>query len=115
MIDFIVTPRVTVVETVGWGRRSNGQVGGPPDGRRAGGDAAWPAAGQVLTKEVREHDFVGEEGGPLKGGGAVGIGAAEEFVLAIGLANQLGVAKLAADPAAAALGKEVFEFHTPPR
>jgi hypothetical protein len=30
-----------------------------------------------------EHDFVGEERDPLKGGGAVGIGAADEFVFPV--------------------------------
>jgi hypothetical protein len=34
-----------------------------------------------------EDDFVGEEGNPLKGGGAVGPGAADEFVFAVGPAR----------------------------
>ena len=71
--------------------------------------------GLAFAEEMREHDFMGEERRPFKGGGAVSIGAAEEFVLAVGLANQFGVAELADDLAAVALGDDVFQFHTPPR
>ena len=73
------------------------------------------ATALAITEEMAEHDFVGEQGGPLKGGGTVGIGAAKEFVLAVGLADQCGIAELADDLAAAAVRKEMFQFHTPPR
>ena len=73
------------------------------------------ATALAITEEMAEHDFVGEQGGPLKGGGTVGIGAAKRFVLAVGLADQSGVAELANDPAAATMRKEMFQFHTPPR
>ena len=69
----------------------------------------------ILALKVREHDFMREERRPFKGVGAVGVGAADKLVLAIGLANQLGVAELADDLAAVALGDDVFQFPTPPR
>ena len=61
------------------------------------------AAGMILAVKVREHDFGSEQRGPLKDGGAVDIGAAKQFMLAIGWADQCGVAELAGNPAAAAL------------
>ena len=66
----------------------------------------------ILTMKVREHNFMGEQRGPFIGGGTVGIGAAEEFMLAVGPANQLGVAELADDMVAVALRDEVYQFHT---
>ena len=62
----------------------------------------------ILAVEVREHDFMREERRPFKGVGAVGVGAADKLVLAVGLANQFGVAELADDLVAVALGDEVF-------
>ncbi len=47
-------------------------------------------------------------------GGVVFRRAADKLVLAVGLANQFGVAELADDLAAVALRDEVFQFHTPP-
>src|ERR1017187_10794874 len=70
------------------------------------------AAGMVLALEMREHDFMREERRPFKGVGAVGVGAADEFVLAVGLPYQFGVAKLADDLAAVALRDDIFQFHT---
>jgi hypothetical protein len=49
----------------------------------------------ILTVKVREHDFMREERRPFKGVGAVGVGAPDQLVLAVGLANQFGVAELA--------------------
>ena len=69
----------------------------------------------ILALKVREHDFMREERRPFKGVGAVGVGAADKLVLAIGLANQFGAAELADNLAAAALRDDVFQFHTPPR
>jgi hypothetical protein len=39
-----------------------------------------PASTEWIAMEVGEHDFMGEERGPLEGGGPVGSGAADEFV-----------------------------------
>lgn len=69
----------------------------------------------ILAVKVREHDFMGEERRPFKGVGAVGVGAADKLVLAVGLANSIGFAELADDLAAVTLRGEVFQFHTPPR
>ena len=69
----------------------------------------------ILAVKVREHDFMREERRPFKGGGAGGGGAADQLVLAVGPAYQLGVAELADDLAAVALRDDVFQFHTPPR
>jgi hypothetical protein len=41
--------------------------------------------------------------------------AADKLMLAVGLANQFGVAELADGLAAVALPDEVFQFPTPPR
>ena len=69
----------------------------------------------IHAVKVREHDFMGEERRPFKGVGAVGIGAADKFVLAVGPANQFGCAELADDLVAAALRDDIFQFHTLPR
>jgi hypothetical protein len=76
---------------------------------------ARAGAGLILAVKVREHDFMREERRPFKGVGAVGVGAADKLVLAVGLAYQFGVAELADNLAAVALGDDVFQFHTPPR
>ena len=44
---------------------------------------------------MSEHNFVSEEGNPLKGGDTVGVRAADEFVLAVGEFYELCLAKLA--------------------
>ena len=75
---------------------------------------ARAVAGLILAVKVREHNFMREERRPFKGVGAIGVGAADQLVLAVGLANQLGVAKPANDLAAVALRNDVFQFHTPP-
>ena len=69
----------------------------------------------IFSVEVREHDFMREERRPFKGVGAVGVGAADKLVLAVGLANQFGCAELSDNLVAVALGDDVFQFHTPPR
>jgi len=38
-----------------------------------------------VTVEMREHDFVGKERGPLEGRGTVGVGAADQFMLTLGI------------------------------
>ena len=75
---------------------------------------ARAAAGMILAVKVREHDVMREERRPFKGVGAVGVGAADQFVVAVGLANQFGVAELSNNLAAVALRDDVFQFHTPP-
>jgi hypothetical protein len=62
----------------------------------------------ILAVKVREHDFMREERRPFKGGGTVGVRAADKLVLAVGLANQFGVAELADNLPAAALGDYDF-------
>lgn len=42
---------------------------------------------------VREHDFVGEQRGPLIGRHPVGIGAADQFMFAGGKFEQFGLAE----------------------
>ena len=75
---------------------------------------ARAAAGMILAVKVREYDFMGEERRPFKGVGAVGVGATDKFVLAVGQPDEFGVAELADDLAAVALRDDVFQFHTPP-
>ena len=65
--------------------------------------------------KMREHNFVCEERRPFKGVGVVGVGAANQFVLAVRLVNQFGGPVLADGLAAIALGDDVFQFPTPPR
>ena len=65
--------------------------------------------------EMREDDFVGNERRPFKGGGTVGIGAADQLMLTVGQTNETGFAELADKLTTRALGNQVFQFHTPPR
>ena len=58
--------------------------------------------------EVGEHDFVGEERGPFKGGGAVGVGAADKFVLSIREFYELGPTELLDHLLPTALGNQIF-------
>ena len=58
----------------------------------------------ILAVEMGEHDFVGEERGPFEGGGAVGVGAADEFVLAVGEFYEFSPTKLLDHLLATALG-----------
>ena len=79
-------------------------------GLKAGGEQRFASATGKLgfPVEVGEHDFVGEERGPLKGSGAVGIGAADEFVLAVGEFYEFGTTKLLDQLLATALGNQIF-------
>jgi hypothetical protein len=61
-----------------------------------------------FTVEVGEYDFVGEERDPFEGGGAVVVGAANQFVLAIGDFYQSGLAELADEAGAETLENDVF-------
>lgn len=67
----------------------------------------------ILAVKVSEHNFMGEERRPFKGVRAVGVGAADQLMLAVGLADQFAAAELADDLAAVALRDEVVQFHTP--
>ena len=62
--------------------------------------------------EMGEHDFVGEQGGPFKGGGSVGIGAADQFILSVGELDKFGLSELADEAVAVALNQVDFQFHT---
>ena len=55
-----------------------------------------------------KHDFVGEKRGPFEGGGPVGIGAADEFVLSIREFYELGLTKLLDYLLATALRNQIF-------
>jgi len=69
-------------------------VGPPFPKRRSQRDTPyrfWTSQRGVLHLE---HDFVGEEGGPLKGGGSIIVRTANEFVLAVGEFDEFGVTKL---------------------
>jgi hypothetical protein len=65
--------------------------------------------------EMRKHDFVGKERRPFKGSGAVGVGATDQFMLAVGQTDETGFAELADEVTTMALRNQVFQFHTPPR
>ena len=54
-----------------------------------------------------EDDFVGEEGNPLKGGGAVGPGAADQFVFAVRPADESSLTELSNNAAGETLGNQV--------
>jgi len=43
---------------------------------------------------MREHDFMREERHPFEGVGTVGIGAADQFMLAVGKFDEFGLTKL---------------------
>ncbi|MEI8288289.1 MAG: hypothetical protein WCH99_02355 [Verrucomicrobiota bacterium] len=62
----------------------------------------------MVAVEMGEHDFMGEERGPFEGGGAIGVGAADELVLTVGEFNEFGPAKLLDQLLAAALGNQVY-------
>jgi hypothetical protein len=49
----------------------------------------------ILAIEMREHDFMCEQRNPFKGGGAVCIGAANEFMLAVGHFDEAGLTESA--------------------
>ena len=61
-----------------------------------------------FAMEVGEHDFVGEERGPFEGGGAVGVGSAQKFVLSIREFYEFGPTKLLDHLLATALGNQIF-------
>jgi hypothetical protein len=73
----------------------------------------WTAAGGFFAVEMCEHNFVREEGRPLVSRDAVGVGAADEFVLAVGQPDKFGLTELADKATAEALRNDVFQFHTP--
>jgi len=71
--------------------------------RLKSGQAQCPATRQsAATREVGEHDLMGKERYPLDCGRAIGGGAANEFVPAVAVTDQPGVAKLANERAGGA-------------
>ncbi len=79
-------------------------------GLKAGGEQRFASATGKLgfTVEMGEYDFVGEERGPFKGGGAVGIGAAQKLVLSIREFYEFSPTKLLDHLLATALGNQIF-------
>ena len=82
-----------------------------PRGREVG---YAPHQRHRFAVEVGEDDFVGKQRGPFKCSGAVGVRAADEFVLTVGQFHQFGLAELADEAAAEALRNDVVQFHAPP-
>ena len=64
---------------------------------------------------VGEYDLVGKEGGPLEGSGAIGVGTAEEIVLAVEQPDKLCLTELADDLVLLVEWNPIFQFHIPPR
>ena len=58
--------------------------------------------------KMREHDFMGEERRPFKCSRPISVGAANQFMLAVGVANEFGVAKLPDDLFTIAFRNDVF-------
>gem|GEM_PF-2970157 len=61
-----------------------------------------------VTVEMREHDFVGEERGPLERRRTVGMGAADQFMLTVGEFHQFSMTKLAHETAVITLWNQIF-------
>ena len=61
-----------------------------------------------LPMIMREHDFVGEERHPFEGVSAVGIGAAYEFMLAVGKFDEFSLTKLTDQFGAVAQWNQIF-------
>jgi len=68
-----------------------------------------------FTGEVGKDDLVGEERNPLEGGGAVGVGAAEELVLAVEKSDKFCLAELADDLVLVVRRNPIFHFCMAPR
>ena len=60
---------------------------------------------------VREHDLMGEYRNPFEGCGAVGVAAADEFMLADSLSGQPSAAESADFPSAESRREEFDQFH----
>jgi hypothetical protein len=58
--------------------------------------------------KVREHNFMCEVRCPLEGIGAISVGAANQFMLAVVESDEFGVAKLPDDLFAITFGNEVL-------
>ena len=69
---------------------------------------ARAGAGLILAVKVREYDFMREERRPFKGGGAVGVSAADKLMLAVWLANQFGVTELSDDLVPITFGNQII-------
>lgn len=59
-----------------------------------------------------KHNLVGEKRYPFPGGGEVGRGGSDEFVAAIGVPNEFGLAELS-DGAGDLFFKGINQFHAP--
>ena len=64
--------------------------------------------------EMSEDDLVGKQGRPFKGGCPVGIGSADQFMLAVGKPDEFSLPELTDQAVAGALDKIDFQFHTRP-
>ena len=56
---------------------------------------------------MREHNFMGEQRGPFKGGGSITVRTANQFVLAVGMFYEFGITELP-DLFAIAFGNQIF-------
>jgi hypothetical protein len=57
---------------------------------------------------MREHNFMGEQRGPFKGGGSITVRTANQFVLAVGMFYEFGITELPDDLFAIAFGNQIF-------
>ena len=95
------------------------QVRGSGCGCPVAGNGEWkpgpsrPFGHWRFPVEMGEHDLVGEQRGPFKGGGSVGIGAADQFILSVRELDKFGLTELADQAVAVALNQVNFQFHTP--
>jgi hypothetical protein len=62
---------------------------------------------------MREDDFMGEQRGPFKSSGSVCIWTTDQFMLAIGKFDELGLTELTDEFGAIACWNQIFQFHTP--
>lgn len=60
---------------------------------------------------MREHNFMGKQRNPFKRRRAIRVRAADQFMLAVPMPDQLGIAKLLDDPARRPLRNEMIQFH----
>jgi len=61
---------------------------------------------------MRENDFMGEQGGPFKGGGSVNISAADQFVLTVGQFDEFCLPKLPDHLPGSVEWNDELQFHT---
>jgi len=68
---------------------------------------------RFFAKEMREHNFMGEQRCPFKSSRPVSISSAQQFVLAVGEFYELGLTELPDQFGAEAQWNQIFQFHTP--